>query len=423
MKKAVSLILSLIMLLSMAGTVLAAEDNTLTVWCWDPNFNIFAMKEAEKIYQKTNPGFKLDIVEKKWDEVQTGLIAAVEGKALDTLPDIYLMQDMAFRKNMSNYPELFHELDQKAIAFDQFAAYKAAYSMQDGKNYGVPFDNGTSIAAWRVDILEKAGFKPEDLNDITWSRFIEIGKVVLEKTGVPMLAYFAADADFLTMMMQSMGASLFTEDGKPMLNNNPAILEVVKVYTELVKSGVYVEVQNWDEYVKATVTGGCVGTIQGCWYIGTLQSDPSLIGKWAVVNAPKFDGVETATNYTSSGGSTWVVSGSTKKFDLAQDFLAKTFGSNVEFYDAILEKAGAIATYLPAAQSSLYGREQEYFGGQKVYQDIVEFAKHVPSVTIGVYHYEARNALSNALIEIVKGADVQASLDKAQSDVEFNMGL
>ena len=27
-----------------AGT----DDETLTVWCWDPNFNIYAMKEAEK---------------------------------------------------------------------------------------------------------------------------------------------------------------------------------------------------------------------------------------------------------------------------------------------------------------------------------------------------------------------------------------
>ena len=29
----------------------ATDDNTLTVWCWDPAFNINAMKEAEKVYQ------------------------------------------------------------------------------------------------------------------------------------------------------------------------------------------------------------------------------------------------------------------------------------------------------------------------------------------------------------------------------------
>ena len=28
------------------------DDNTITVWCWDKTFNIFAMEEAAKIYQE-----------------------------------------------------------------------------------------------------------------------------------------------------------------------------------------------------------------------------------------------------------------------------------------------------------------------------------------------------------------------------------
>ena len=33
-----------------AETTASAEDETLTVWCWDPNFNVYAMKQAEKAY-------------------------------------------------------------------------------------------------------------------------------------------------------------------------------------------------------------------------------------------------------------------------------------------------------------------------------------------------------------------------------------
>lgn len=39
------------MLGSMVAAVPAAaadEEQTLTVWCWDPNFNIYAMQQAEK---------------------------------------------------------------------------------------------------------------------------------------------------------------------------------------------------------------------------------------------------------------------------------------------------------------------------------------------------------------------------------------
>ena len=37
------------------------DDNTITVWCWDKTFNIFAMEEAAKIYQKDHQDVKIDI--------------------------------------------------------------------------------------------------------------------------------------------------------------------------------------------------------------------------------------------------------------------------------------------------------------------------------------------------------------------------
>jgi Maltose-binding periplasmic proteins/domains len=37
------------------------DENTLTVWAWDQTFNIYAMNEAEKVYQKDHPDFKLNI--------------------------------------------------------------------------------------------------------------------------------------------------------------------------------------------------------------------------------------------------------------------------------------------------------------------------------------------------------------------------
>ena len=39
------------------------DDNTITVWCWDKTFNIFAMEEAAKIYQEDHQDVKIDIVE------------------------------------------------------------------------------------------------------------------------------------------------------------------------------------------------------------------------------------------------------------------------------------------------------------------------------------------------------------------------
>ena len=48
----------------------AAEgEEVLTVWCWDPNFNVYAMKQAEALYQKEHPNFKLDIQEKSSEKL------------------------------------------------------------------------------------------------------------------------------------------------------------------------------------------------------------------------------------------------------------------------------------------------------------------------------------------------------------------
>ena len=36
------------------GTDAADGEEVLTVWCWDPTFNVYAMKQAEAIYQQPN---------------------------------------------------------------------------------------------------------------------------------------------------------------------------------------------------------------------------------------------------------------------------------------------------------------------------------------------------------------------------------
>ena len=36
---------------------------TLTVWCWDPNFNGVTMRQAGEIYAKTHPDVALNVID------------------------------------------------------------------------------------------------------------------------------------------------------------------------------------------------------------------------------------------------------------------------------------------------------------------------------------------------------------------------
>lgn len=422
-KRLVAAMLTMAMVVpAMAINVAAAEgDNTLTVWCWDPSNNMYSMEKAAEIYKEINPDFVLDLVEVPWDDLQTKLITAVSSGDLSTLPDIFLMQDNAFQKNVISFPGLITPLTDSGIDFSQFSEAKTAYSVVDGVNYGIPFDNGAAIACYRSDILAEAGYTVEDLTDITWSRYAEIGKDVLEKTGKPLLSGVAGSVDIIMIMMQSAGVSLFDEEGNPSIVGNEVLKEVITTYADLVKAGVIVEVNDWDQYIGTMVNGTVAGTINGCWIMGSIQTADDQSGNWSITNMPKLDNAENASNYSNNGGSSWAVSGNCDNPELAHEFMKYTYAGSVPLYEDIIS-VGMLATYLPVGDSPVYDEAVEFYGGDAVYGKILEFSTHTPSNNTGVYYYEARDAVGVATTNIMNGADMDAEFEIAENTVNFAMG-
>ncbi len=396
--------------------------NTLTVWTWDPAFNIPAIKEAGNIYKADHPDFELKVVETLSDDCETKLITAAESGDLSTLPDIVLMQDNSYQKFVSIYPEAFVDLTDSGIDFSQFAAGKLSYSTVDGKNYGVPFDNGAVIGAYRTDYLEQAGYTIDDLTDIDWNRFIEIAKDVKAKTGKYMLSGQADSPDMVMEMLQSAGASLFDKDGKPAMTDNAALKECISIYQKLVEEGVYYEVNNWDDYVSSITNEQVAGVINGNWISATIMGMKDTSGKWAITNMPKLIETPNATNYSNNGGSSWYITSNCKNQDLAIDFLKSTFAGSVQFYENILPTTGAIGTYAPAGDSTAYQEPQEFWNNQPIFQTIVEYSLKTPTNNTSPYYYDGRNAIGTQIQNIMNGADVDSAIADAQSEVEFTMG-
>lgn len=396
--------------------------NTLTVWTWDPAFNIPAIKEAGNIYKADHPDFELKVVETLSDDCETKLITAAESGDLSTLPDIVLMQDNSYQKFVSIYPEAFTDLTDSGIDFSQFAAGKLSYSTVDGKNYGVPFDNGAVIGAYRTDYLEQAGYTIDDLTDIDWNRFIEIAKDVKEKTGKYMLSGQADSPDMVMEMLQSAGASLFDKDGKPAMTDNAALKECISIYQKMVEEGVYYEVNNWDDYVSSITTGQVAGVINGNWISATIMGMKDTSGKWAITNMPKLIETPNATNYSNNGGSSWYITSNCKNKDLAIDFLKSTFAGSVKLYENILPTTGAIGTYAPAADSTAYQEPQEFWNNQPIFAKIVDFSLKTPTNNTSPYYYDGRNAIGTQIQNIMNGADVDQAIADAQAEVEFTIG-
>lgn len=405
-----------------ADDTTSSEPVTITVWCWDPQFNIYSMNTAADIYKSINPNVTVNVVETAWDDIQTKLTTAVASGQTDILPDIILMQDSALQKNVINYPDAFVDLTNSGIDFSQFASFKTAISTIGGANYAVPFDNGAAISCLRTDVLEQAGYTIADFTDITWDQFIEKGKDVLAKTGKPLLSNQAGQPDLLMMMLQSAGQWILDADGKPNFVDNAVLKEIIDTYAELVKSGVLVEVNDWDQYVSSINSGTVAGAMNGCWIIGTIKTVADQSGKWAITDIPKLSQAAGASNYSSQGGSSWLVCANSKNQAAAIDFLKNTFAGSTELYEKILPDTGALSTYLPAGSSDAYAQPNDFFGGDTIFKKITEYASKVPQVSYGVYNYEARDAIGVAIAKIVSGDDYDTVIKQAQSDVEFQIG-
>ena len=393
---------------SASDSATASEDeNTLTVYAWDANFNIPALKAAEAAYKEKNPDFVLNIEEQSQSsDVEDAVTLAGSSGDYSTLPDIVLFQDHYIQKYVADYPDAWNNMDGADVDWSDFGAEKLSYSTVDGTHYGVPVDNGTVIFAYRVDILEECGYTLEDVTGITWDRFIEIGKDVYAKTGKYLLSMDGDGNDLPYMMLQAEGASQFNEDGTPNLTSD-TVKDIVDVITRMSKENVLYLANDWSDYTDQTIMGDMVaGVMNGNWIIPTIEQVEANSGKWEITSMPTLSGAE---GYASNGGSSLYITSNCKNVELAQDFLAYTFGGGdgaIATYDAALTDGGVITCCLSAGESEVYQQGVEYFNGQAIYSKIVEMGGNVKTVTQSDYHYPARTLVAAA----------------AQEQIEFEMG-
>lgn len=403
------------------GSGSSEGGHKLTVYAWDPAFNIPAIEAAAADYKENvDSEFELEILEQAASEdVETAIKTAGSSGDYSNLPDIVLFQDHYIQRYVADYPDAWTPLGDVDINWDDFAAEKLDYSTIDGEHYGVPVDNGTVVAAYRTDLLEQAGYTIDDLTGCTWDKFIEIGKAVYEKTGKALLCMNSDGNDLPYIMMQAEGVSQF-KDGKPYITENETLVTIVEKLVEMAKENVLLMPNSWSDYTDKAIQGDQVaGVMNGNWIIPTIEKVEANSGKWAITSMPTLEGGE---GYASNGGSSLYITSNCQNVDLAKDFLAYTFGGSTTTYDNALKDGGVISTYAPAGETEVYNEGVEYFNNQPIYADIVEMGTHVQTVEQSDYHYSARNYVGSAIVNIINGADTMDALQEAEDQLNFEMG-
>lgn len=405
MKKSLTVLLALAMFVGAAGLA-TAQAKKVTVWCWDPNFNGYSMKEAAKVYNAKNKDVTIEIVDIPQgieSKIEAGLMAGGAG-----LPDIALFQDFQIERFVANYPGIFADLKAAGVDYSQFAAYKVGPMTEGKKVYGIPFDTGSTGLYLRSDFIKAAGLNPDDYQkNMTWDDVIALGKTVKAKTNKALIAYDTTDYQFLRMIIQSAGGQFFKTDGSLDLNT-PITKAALKVLKDLNDAGILYPTEGWNNWVSAFNNGDAAGMVSAVWLVGTIKSQPANAGKWMAVPTPSLKGVAGAQNASNWGGSSWYVFEKSKNKAAAVDFLKATWASKdaaaLGFYNTILKGAGAMGTYLPSRVGSNYTAKDEFFyKSQPVYADFSKWMEKVPNLRYTANFNAMGSALTASISKMFKG--------------------
>jgi lactose/L-arabinose transport system substrate-binding protein len=394
-------------------TITAASAVDVTIWCWDTNFNGAAMREAATRYNATHPEVNIiiddvDTQDNIRQKLQTQLLAGTT----EGLPDIVLIQDDQAKKYLLSFPGAFEPLGD-SIDMTQFAAYKVAAATVDGKSYSLPFDSGVTGLFYRSDYFGDAGYTDADLQNLTWNQLIDIGKVVKEKTGHELFGIDYNEVGWIRMMLNSAGQWYFNADGSLNLVGNPTFKEALNVYQQIWTNGLAKPVSGWTDFT-GSFTGGDVAAVPiGVWIVGTIKANAAAdAGKWAIAPVPRLN-TEGSANASNWGGSSWYVLASSPAEEKAAaiDFLKTIWAGDVDFYQAILSNTGAVGTWTKAREGAAYQANDDFFGGQPVWQNFATWLAQVPDVDYGIFTSEVDSAISAQLPTIAQGGDLDAAIE------------
>lgn len=396
----------------------SGDKKTITVWAWDETFNIKAVEEAKAMYAKDNKDVEVKVVTMAQDDIVQKLNTSLSSGKTEGLPNIVLIEDYRIQGYLNSYPDAFKDLS-GIVKEDAFMDYKFAVNKVDDKVYGVPFDSGVAALFYRTDYIKEAGYTEADMENLTWEKYIEIGKAVKEKTGKSMLTLDPSDLGQIRMMLQSSGSWYLKEDGKSVdLKDNEHLKSAITVYKNLVDSGIATQIADWDSFVAAFQNGDVATVPSGCWIGSSIMKAADLSGKWGVTQLPRMEADADSINASSIGGGGWYVLKDVDGADEAEKFLGATFASSKDLANTLAKEISLVSTLKAASETDNYKAENAYFSNQKIFEKLSDWSTKVPAVNYGLHTYTIEDILTESVQAIVKGADMDSTLKDAQTQAE-----
>ncbi|HEY0123123.1 MAG TPA: ABC transporter substrate-binding protein [Rhizobium sp.] len=399
-----------------------AEQATITVWSW--NVAASALKSTLEGFNKKHPDIKVDVQDIGNPQVFDKMLAACAAGG-DGLPDIMSIENHKAEIFWNRYPDCLTDLTKLGYTADikkLFPDFKRTELEIGDAAYAMPWDSGPVAMFYRRDLYEKAGVDPATIK--TWDDFIAAGKKVsAANPGVVMSqADFNGDSEWFRMLANEQGCGYFSTDGQNISINQPACVAALDKIKAMKDAGT-LTAANWDEKIQSNTAGKVATQMYGGWYEGTVRStSPDLSGKWGVYLMPSMtaDGQHAA----NLGGSSLAIASSSKNKEAAWTYLNYVLGTN-EGQVTMLKSFGLVPSLLSAVQDPFVNEPLPYWGGQKVWADILATLPKINPGRGTQYWGDADPIYRAVQTKYLAGGypDGKAALDDAAQQIASATGL
>lgn len=395
------------------------KDDSIQVWAWDDTFNAKAAQLAADRYRQKHPDApQIKVTTKEREEILSDVKLLLSSQVYDQLPDVIMIEDYDVQDVLQHYENEFVALDE-CVDYDNYVDYKCKLVEHDGSSYGIPFDCGTAALFYRLDILERAGFSEADMQDLTWSRYMQIGRQVYEKTGTPMLTLDPTDLPLVRIIMQSCGKWYVRQDGVTAdIRDNQALRQALEIYTCLLKENLGVSVNGWNEFISAFQNGDVASVISGGWILSSIKASGNQSGKWRITRIPLLEDNVDAVPASNVGGSAWYILKNSAHTDAAVSFMTEMFAEDTEFMNLLMEKIGVVPLLKDLSVFDSYHNTDDFFGGQSVTRLLNSFASMVPTVNYGSKTYDIEDILEAEFQNEFSDGNMDSCLERVQMKAE-----
>lgn len=265
------------------------------------------------------------------------------GVASGELPDIVIMDGCGMASFISM--DLFGDISDADINWDEYMAGPMESTMMDGKHYGIPFATNCTALFYNKDMFDAAGLDYPDENT-TWDDFREMAKA-LTKDGVYGFGNAGTNTDEGTFQCLQW---LYTAGGS--YTNIEAGVDAYTLMQEMINEGSWAkDVVNWTQSdVNNNFMAGNLAMQQnGPWQIPGITKDaPDL--NYGVTVLPKRD--------ADSGQATSILGGenmgAVKKDDMSGGKAFLQYYDQTEIMVNAMKQYGSFPPKTAAAQDAYW---------------------------------------------------------------------